>query len=166
MNQEHALHREIKAVEALKAGLLAVTDDVEAIRDTIEGESSLREIVAEVIASMEDDDLMVTGLKARIPELQERLRRLEDRIDAKRAMIEQAMSVGEIQSLELAECTVSLRKTSPKLIVKDEAAVPSEFWKPQPPALDRSALLAAVKAGDVAGAELSNGGVSLQIRRK
>ncbi|MGE0857439.1 MAG: siphovirus Gp157 family protein [Hyphomicrobiaceae bacterium] len=45
--------------------------------------------------------------------------------------------------------------------------IPSEFWKPQPPRLDKKVVLDALKAGAVVpGAELSNGGETLSMRVK
>jgi hypothetical protein len=53
----------------------------------------------------------------------------------------------------------------PKAIILNEADIPSKFWKAQDPKLDRKAVLDALKAKEaVAGAELSNGGETIQIR--
>jgi hypothetical protein len=47
----------------------------------------------------------------------------------------------------------------------DESHIPEAFWKPQQPKLDRRALLAALKAGEVIrGAALDNGGTALSVR--
>ena len=162
----HRLHREIKAVEVLKAGLLAVTDDEEAIRDTIEGESNLSSLVQALLVSMDEDVLMADGLKVHIANLSERKRRFEDRIDTKKALIEQAMAVAEIQSIETFVATASFRATPATVVVADEAAIPSDYWTQNAPSLDKAKLLAALKAGAVPGAELSNGGRTIQIRRK
>jgi len=53
-----------------------------------------------------------------------------------------------------------------KLIVTDESQIPTRFFKPQPPKLDRKELLDALKIGEtVPGADMSNGGTTIQIRR-
>lgn len=166
-DDQHRMLREIKAAEAIKAGLLAVTDDEDAIRDTIEGETNLHEMVRGMLLSIEDDQLMVDGASARITDLQERKRRFEERIDSKRSLIEQAMLVGEIDKFEMDLATISLRATPQKAIVAEESEIPSEFFAPQPPKLDTKKLTAALKEGQaIPGASLSNGGRTISIRRK
>jgi hypothetical protein len=62
--------------------------------------------------------------------------------------------------------TVSLSKVQPKVIVTDEAVIPVTFWKASDPTLDRMALAEALKAGtQIPGAEMSNGGQTVIIRR-
>lgn len=163
----HDLHRETKAVEALRAGLLKVTDDKDVIRDTIEGASNLHEIVRSVLLSIEEDQAMVDGISARMEDLSERRRRFKDRIDVKRAAVEQALLVGEIKTIECDIGTFYLTTVAPKAVPADESMIPSEFFEPQAPKLDTRKLLAALKEGrTIPGAHLSNGGVSLALRRK
>lgn len=167
MDDTRHLQREIAAAETIKAGLLAVTDDTDAIRDTLEGETNLHGMIRSMLLSIEDDQAMVDGAKARIDDLSERKRRFEGRIEAKRALVEQAMTVAEIDKVETDLATVSLRAVPPKPVISTEADIPSEFFIPQPPKLDQKALLAALKEGrDVPGATLSNGGKTLSVRRK
>lgn len=169
-DEEHKLHRQIRAASVLRESLKAAGDDDEdLIRDMIEGETSLHEMIDRVVLSMDEDEILVTGLEARASELSDRKKRLEDRIGRKRAMIEQAMVIGEIQKLERPTFTLSLRNTPPKLIVEDEAAIPAKFWKSAAPTLDKKALGDALKAEGaepIPGASLSNGGVSLTKRNK
>jgi hypothetical protein len=49
--------------------------------------------------------------------------------------------------------TLSLSARAAKLVIDDEAAIPSSFWKVGDPRLDRSALAEAVKASAAARAE-------------
>lgn len=163
----HRMHREIKAVEALRAGLVKATDDAETIRDTIEGASNLHEMIRAVLVSIDEDQLMVDGITARMDELGERKRRFKERIDGKRAQVEQAMLIGDLKTIECDLGTFYLTRTPAKVIPSDESLIPSEFFEPQPPKLDSKKLLAALKEGrDIPGANLSNGGVTLALRRK
>ncbi|MEY4034573.1 MAG: hypothetical protein RL492_1767 [Verrucomicrobiota bacterium] len=163
----HRLLMETKAAEALKADLAALTDDVDAIRDTLEGETNLRELVRDVLLSIEEDQLLMDGCKARISDLEAREARLEKRIETKRALIEKALMVGDIPSVETDIGTVSLSAKPRALIIKDEAVIPSEFWKAAPPKLDKNAIKSAIRDGrEVPGAELDNGGVIMTLRRK
>lgn len=167
-NEDHKLHREIRAAAALKDALKAtIGEDDETLRDMIEGETQLHEMIERVVLSIDEDGMLVTGLKSRIVELIERQKRIEDRISSKRAMIEQAMVIGEVQKLERPCFTLSLRSTPAKSNIEDESAIPSKFWTPQAPKLDRSAVLAALKDGEIVpGVTLSNGGIAVQIRMK
>ena len=164
---EHELLKQVEAAAILRQSLAAITDDEDALRDTIEGQTTLHEMIVSVAASIAQDEELLTGIKVRAEDLSARKFRIESRVDRKRALIEQAMSVGEIRTLELAECTLSLKSKPKGLIVENEADVPSKYWAPQPPKLDRKALTAALRDGqEVPGASLDNGGISLTIRRK
>ncbi len=64
--------------------------------------------------------------------------------------------------------TLSVSKRAGDLVITDEALLPSRFFKPQPPVLDKKALKDAV-IGDgevIDGASIGNGSISLTIRRK
>lgn len=159
------LEREIAAAATLKASLIRLTDDTEALRDTIEGATSLHEAVRAVLVAIEDDQAMVDGITARVAELAARKARFAAHIETMRALIEQAMAVGEIKKIEADIATVSLKAVPPKAVVTDESAIPSSYFETLPPKLEMSKLLAALKQGPVEGAELSNGGTTIQIRR-
>jgi len=48
-----------------------------------------------------------------------------------------------------------------------EEAIPQSFWKPQPPKLDRQALLSSLKKGaTIAGVCLAASGLQLSVRTK
>ena len=164
---ERRLLKQIEAAASLRQSLAAIADDEDALRDTIEGQTDLHEMIESVIDSIAQDQELLDGIKARAEDMESRKSRLKGRVERKRALIEQAMSVGELRSLELPECTLSLGKKPKGLIIESEPDVPSEYWKPQPPTLDKIALAKDLRAGaTVPGASLDNGGVSLTIRRK
>jgi hypothetical protein len=55
----------------------------------------------------------------------------------------------------------------PALLVIDEAAVPSIYWEPREPRLDRQGLLAELKQGaEITGVTLSNPEPVLSVRTK
>jgi len=167
-DEEHKLHRQMNAAAALKHSLKeTLGDDDETMRDMIEGETSLHEMIERVVMSMDEDGMLVTGLASRIEELTQRKKRIEDRIGSKRAMVEQAMLIGEIDKLERPSFTLSLRKVPPKAEIAEESLIPAAYWVAQPPKLDKKALLSALKDGaQIPGATIGNGGIALQIRTK
>jgi len=77
------------------------------------------------------------------------------------------MERADIKKINEPDFTASLRQVAPGLVVLDERAIPEPFWKPQPPKLDRSALIAALKSGEmVPGASLGNGGITIAVRTR
>ena len=62
-----------------------------------------------------------------------------------------------LKKLEQPDFTASARSGIPSLIVVSEGSVPEAYWVPQPPKLDRQALLADLKRGtEIPGAQLGN----------
>ena len=72
---------ELHLHEFLRERLLAEFPDAddETLSDTLEGLTSLREKIAELLRSQQEDTTLVTALKLRIDELQERRARIEAR---------------------------------------------------------------------------------------
>ena len=164
MNETYKLHKEMEAATALREAL--DQDDAELLRDAIEGETNLREMIQTTVLSLDEDMTLVDGLFDHIKSLQERLARLRRRVDYKRAAIEQAMTIAELKTLELPTMTATIRRLKPGLQILDEALIPSEFWKDKDPTLDRSALKKALDNGArIPGADLDNGSIALQLRR-
>ena len=72
-----------------------------------------------------------------------------------------------LKKLEQPDFTASTRIGSPSLIVIAEDAIPDTYWVPQPPKLDRQALLGELKrGGEIPGAQLSNAQPVLVVRTK
>jgi len=161
------LERETEAARVLLEQIREVCgDDETLIADTIEGETSLFELIAKVDAAELDDQAAVIGLDAMIDKLDARKRRIKAAIETKRTLIANALSVVGKKSHKTALGSISISKSAPIAIVTDESQIPARFWTPQPPKLDKAALNAAVKAGeDIPGAVQSNGGIKLSILR-
>lgn len=141
--------------------------DDETLRDTVEGLSRLPEMLAAILRSHLDDVSLMYALKERIGDMQERLARIENRSERKRAMVCSLMERADIKKLCEADFTASLRPTPAPLMIIDEAKIPGDFWKPQPAKLDRRGLAAALGSGrEVAGARLGNGGITLAVRTR
>ena len=77
------------------------------------------------------------------------------------------MERAALKKLTEPDFTLSLRSTSPPLVVVDEGRVPDDFWKTQSPKLDRQGLITALKEGrEVPGAVLGSGGMTISVRTK
>ena len=170
-NPEYDLHRQTDAARGLLASLRdhGDADDLDLVEDTIEGETDLKEAIANALDEIDEWTVLETGLKAKIEADSARLGTIQRRIDRIRAAIEQAMVMVDLPNLKLATATLSISKRKPGLVVENEALIPARFFvQPDPPSpkLDKKALAAALAEGPIDGARLDNGSVSLTVRRK
>jgi hypothetical protein len=169
MMLEHALNIEILKHQALRQRLLAEfpTIDEETLTDTLEGITDLHEMIAAVIRSTLVDEALCAGLRLRLDDMKQRMSRLEQRSTKKRTLASEVMSEVGLLKLEQPDFIASLRAGSPSLVVTAEDVIPPVYWLPQPPKLDRQALLSELKRSvGVAGAELSNPKPVLMVRTK
>jgi len=155
--------------EALRAELkqaFAGIDD-ETLRDTLEGLSNLPDALAAVIRSYWEDLTLAAALGMQITDMQARLARFEAQAERKRALVTKVMERVKLQKLQEPDFTVSLRAVPPGLVVSDESLIPADYWKPQPPTLDRKRLLHILNTGQtVPGVSLRNGGTTISVRTR
>lgn len=185
--------KEAQAVASLRAGIAALNEDGALLADTIEGETSLNEVVDLVLERIRDGEVIVAGIDAVTKDLAERSRRVSEGIKRDRALLEQAMTIAGLPTIVRPTATITLAQRPPQLVVTEEAEIPAGWWKAGEAVLDkkglgealkaRAAALAAIpaepgEARDLAlqafardypaipGATLSNGAPSLTIRTK
>ena len=164
-----AIDRELSHHQYLRSRLAEAFPNAEeeSLADTLEGLSNLPDMLAEVCRSMLDDQAMASALRGRIGDMQERCGRIEARARKKRDLVCSVMERADLKKVTEPDLTLSLRPARPPLAVVDEAAVPEAFWKPQPPKLDRQALIAALSAGrEIPGAILGNTPMSVSVRTR
>jgi hypothetical protein len=141
--------------------------DQETLLDTLEGITDLHEMIAAVIRSALVDEALQSGLRSRVDDMKERLSRLELRGAKKRQLALDAMNEVGLTKLEQPDFTASARAGSPALVVIAEDRIPDAYWLPQPPKLDRQAILGELKRGtEVPGAQMSNAKPLLSVRTK
>jgi hypothetical protein len=141
--------------------------DEETLADTVEGLTDLHEILASIIRAALADEALIAGLKTLIADMEDRRERLQDRAAKRRQIAKEAMAELDIKKLQAPDFTASLRPGMPSLLVIDEAVVPSIYWEPRPPKLDRVGLLTDLKQGtEVSGAALSNPEPILSVRTR
>lgn len=182
--------KEAQAVAALKDGLrlLGEEGDDQLLADSIEGETSLFEVVDAVIGRIREASIMVEGLEVVIAGLQERKRRHEEAQKRDRALIEQSMSIAGLDKIVRPTATLSLSQRAPSLAVTEESEIPARYWRAGAPTLDKKGLTEALRARhaalaslpegaaereavlaehpEIPGATLTNGAPSLTIRIK
>jgi hypothetical protein len=131
------------------------------------GITDLHEMIAAVIRSALVDEALHAGLRFRLDDMKERLSRFELRAAKKRQLALDAMTEVGLTKLEQPDFTASARAGSPCLVVITEELIPKSYWLPQPPKLDRQAVLAELKRGaEISGAEMSNSKPVLSVRTK
>ena len=158
------IRREATAARDLMQALAEY--DEETRHDMAEGETSLFEAIDAALDEIDQCAEIEAGCAAQIDAYKARLDKFKTRAERLRGMIEQAMVVADVPSIRRPRATLTVKAVKPAPIVSDEAAIPSRFWKPQPPKLDKAAINQAVKDGEtVAGVTMTNGGTTLQIRR-
>jgi Siphovirus Gp157 len=141
--------------------------DEQTLADTVEGLTDLHEIVTAIIRSALADEALATGLKGRIAEMQHRLSRLQDCAAKRRQIAKDVMVELDIKKITAPDFTASIRPGMPSLLVLDEAAVPSIYWQPVAPRLDRQGLLSELKeGGEIKGVTLSNPEPVLSVRTR
>jgi hypothetical protein len=143
-----------RAALALKDSIAAVAgEDDELLADMIEGETDLFEIIDRLIARRAENVALAAGAAKHIETMCGRRERFERLAEQDRTLITQALVIAELPSVRRPVATLSLSARAAKLVIDDEAAIPSSFWKVGDPRLDKTALAEAVKARAAARAE-------------
>ena len=141
--------------------------DERTLADTVEGLTDLHEILTAIIRAALTDEALAVGLKGRIAEMEDRFGRLQDRATKRRQIAKNVMVELDLKKVAAPDFTASIRPGMPALMVIDEAAVPSIYWEPRDPRLNRHGLLADLKQGtEITGVTLSNPEPVLSVRTK
>ena len=134
--------------------------DEQTLADTVEGLTDLHEILTSTRPSS-------PRLNGRIGEMQAPVDRLKDRAAKRRQIAKDVMVELDLKKLSAPDFTASIRPGTPALMVIDEAAVPSIYWEPREPRLNRQELANDLKQGaEIAGVTLSNPEPVLSVRTK
>ena len=161
-------HQSIMREELLRQ-FPELSEDAKALADSLEGVSSFKEAVARVMDMIFEDEMLIVGIGNRMVDLTDRSDRLTLRIEKMRAALAQALERAGERKITLPECTVSLAAVPGKVIIIDESLIPDRFMvhpEAPPPRPDKQTLARALKEGiEVAGATLSNGGLTVRLKR-
>lgn len=116
-----------------------LNDTLEAIGAEIEEKA---EAYASIISSLNAD---VDFLKFEINRLSERKKILENNIDRMKRSLENSMITCGKEKFKTLHYSFNIQNNSPSLEVINESLIPSEFYIPQAPKLDRKTALAFIK---------------------
>ena len=141
--------------------------DEQTLADTVEGLTDVHEILAAIVRAALADEALVTGLKCRVADMQDRLDRLRDRAAKRRQIVKDTMVELDLTKLTAPDFTASVRPGLPALVVLNEDAVPKTYWEPGEPRLRRQVLAHDLKGGaEIEGATLSNPEPVLSVRTR
>lgn len=164
--KDHGINRQAVAAAELIRALGEEAEDETLVHDAVEGETDFFEAVDRALAEIGECEIVAAGIADMQKRLSDRLTRTNNRAEKLRGLIDQAFQMAEIKSHKFATATITTKAIPRKLIITDESQIPTRFFKPQPPKLDRKELLDALKSGEaIPGADMSNGGTTIQIRR-
>jgi Siphovirus Gp157 len=97
--------------------------------------------------------------------MQARQHRLQDRAAKRRQIAKDVMVELDLKKLAGPDFTASIRAGIPALMAIDETTVPSIYWEPREPGLNRQKLANELKGGaEIQGATLSNPEPVLSVR--
>ncbi len=160
------IQRETEAAKSLLANLrdIGADGDEEIVKTAIEGETNLLEVIDAALLQAAQDEAAVKALSQLIVQTEARCSRLSRRVDlTKTALASALQAIGE-RKMERPLATLTIKPTGPSVVITDEQSVPPHFWKKPEPKIDKAELKKALKEGPVPGAELSNGGETMQWR--
>lgn len=161
------LYKQLADWDALRRQLESPSIDPQTLFDTLDGETELTDALLAVADEVDERESTAAALGERIKRLTERKSRMEKGAETLRQSIVMAISSADIkETIKGDACTLTVSSTAPKLDVVEESAIPSTYWAPQDPKLDKKALTQALRDGaEIPGAKLTNGGLKLTIRR-
>jgi hypothetical protein len=152
---------------AIREHLLSEFPDIDpaTLRDSIDGETALLDVVAGLLTDALDDEYTCEAITMSIKDRQARRDRYELRaIRRREAALKIMQAIGE-RKLERPEFTASIRAVPPSVVVEDVAALGSYHLRPVKYEPDKARIKETLLAGvPVTGARLTNGGETLTVR--
>jgi hypothetical protein len=142
------MHKELAAAAALKhqlAEAFGEEHDLDLLRGMVEGETNLDGAIDAVLEQMAADVANIQGIEKFETTMAARRKRLGDRVDTMRSMLLNALDILEERRIERPIALLTLKSLPPKLLVTDEAAIPTAFFKQPDPILSKKDLTDALK---------------------
>ncbi len=163
---ENELYQQKRAAKILLANFNDLSNEVpEVTTHMIEGETDLLEVISKVVEEIDAELSHIEALSLQMDRIKRRSDRKKDKVERLKTSISSALELANLSSHETPLAKITIKKIAPKLVVTDEALIPTNYWKPQEPKLDRKTLLSDLKAEqEVQGASLSNGGQTIQFK--
>jgi hypothetical protein len=154
---------EIAAVYRADAAKLADLDlDEQTLADTLEGLGGELEVKAQnVVMFARNLESTAAAIKEAEAQMAARRKAIENRAAGLRKYVQTSMQIAGVQKIECPYFKLAIQNNPPSVDIYEAALIPAEFMvqaPPPPPALDKKAVAAAIKAGrEVPGVRLTQG---------
>jgi len=154
-----------RSLEALEA-----SDELpaEVIRDTLEAlEGDLQDKCTNVALFIENLRAVADSIQVAADKMHERGKRLHHRAESLQQYLLLNMQATGITKVESPWFTISRKANPPAVVIDHEGSIPDKFWRqPETPpkVIDRKAIAAAIKAGEVVPGCHTNNGERLEIK--
>ena len=127
--------------------------DQDVYNDTVEALGA-EGAVEDVIKAIRNKQAEALAYKEEAERLIEKKRRAEDSVEGLKKLLLTYLTVTDQKKVNTSLFTVS-RGSSKSCAITDEAKIPAKYFVPQPPKVDKKAILAALKLGEeIEGATL------------
>lgn len=143
----------------------ALPDDDPDKIELLNNEANYSERMDIAIFVLKETQAFADGVKGIIESYQIRQKSLKNKAENIKKYMALVMDNANERSYKSAAGTISYRATTPSVVIVDEDKIPDKYKKTTI-TVDKQALKKALQDGDVLGAQLSNGGESLQVRIK
>lgn len=142
--------------------LMASEHDAQTIMDTLEAESYPLETKAKNVAyAIKNLEALAGSIKQAEADMAARRKAVEKRAEHLREYTKTCMEIAGVSKIECPHFALSIKKNPPSVDIFEPGLIPAEFMRqlePPPAAPDKTAIKAALQAGqDVPGALLANG---------
>jgi len=164
MSKLYEIANEFSEVMAMvESGDLSIDD----VKDTIDAMSmEFKDKAKNCLMFLRIKESEVDAAKKEIDRINAIKNSAQASCDKMKQYVKQCMEQMELKSLDLQTFKVTLKAPTQKVEVLEESKIPSEYFRviPETKAVDKVKLLAALKLGEVEGAELVDGERALLIK--
>lgn len=139
-------------------------NDHQLLQDMLEGETNVELLMNWIVDKVAEDQANVLATKHRIEKLQARVKSRQNSTDSLKNLFFSLLKQTKETKFKNDVCTVSIRKGTSKLNIKDETEVP-ELYKSYKASIDKKALKEAIENNvTVKGAFLEDGKETISFR--
>jgi hypothetical protein len=166
MNEKEADMLRIE-IEALIRQHPEIAEDEVLRADTLDGETSISDVLTDLIRLGEDAKALRDASKSQQENLKARAQRFDRRVEFTRALMLAILDAAHLRKIELPEATIFLRNNAQQIVGDaDPTTLPDDLVKIERKA-DRTAIKDALKAGrELPGLSLSNSPPSVVVTVK
>ncbi len=118
-------------------------DTLESIEEAIEDKA---ENSAKLVRSLQG---VIEAIKLEEKRFADRRIALENKIVSIKSYLQNQMEVAGIDKVKRPTLTISIANNPPAVEIEDESLIPSDYMVPQPEKIDKKAILAALKEGEL-----------------